>query len=272
MSFAQENALLWEVSKKKSKTSYLFGTIHSQDPRVISFAQEILPYLYECSAYAGEIIMDPGSALAMMPYLFEKDKSKQCKNVLSEKEYDQVENMLIERLGEGMTFLLPYMSPYMTALIMSVPHNDPDKPLGFLDIYLQEKADSMQFDLISLESIEGQFTYIQTIDIEAQKAHLLKLLDEKEDIDDALEEITMIYLSQDLKAMAKELQEAGREDPLFSDQFMIERNLIHAEGMMETMKEQKTFTAVGAAHLPGETGILQLLQNEGYKIRAVLID
>jgi uncharacterized protein YbaP (TraB family) len=35
------------------------------------------------------------------------------------------------------------------------------------------------------------------------------------------------------------------------------------------MKKQKTFTAVGAAHLPGELGILNLLRQEGYRITPV---
>lgn len=267
--FAQENSLLWEISKKRSHTSYLFGTIHSKDERVQSLAQGVLPYLNKSKAYAGEIILDPTDALAILPYLYEKNPDKRCKQVLNDDEYEQISSLFSERIGPEMQFLLPFMSPYMAALMLSIPASEFGEASDFLDVYLQEKADSLGHELISLETIGSQFAYIQAIEIQRQKEHLLQLLLEKNSIDDEMEAILFMYLSQDLVAIAQALAEASDQDPLFSAKFINERNLIHANGMMKAMKEFKTFTALGAAHLPGEKGVISLLREAGYTVRAI---
>lgn len=42
-----------------------------------------------------------------------------------------------------------------------------------------------------------------------------------------------------------------------------------ADRMEEHMKEMPVFTAVGAGHLPGQKGIIQLLRNKGYSVTPV---
>ncbi|MFT4969857.1 MAG: hypothetical protein ACI9O4_001608 [Chitinophagales bacterium] len=265
----EENALLWEISKKRVKTSYLYGTIHSQDQRVIHLAKGALPFLYQCDAYAGEIMLDPNDAFAAFPFLIEKNKTKRCKSVFDKDQYEQIEELVKESLGKEMLLVLPFMSPYMTALMLSIPPSMTENSEAFLDVYFQGKADSMGHELISLETLASQFAYIQKIEISAQKNYLLEFLEEKEDIDSSFEEILLMYLAEDLAAISQELINARQEDPLFTDEFMKSRNQIHFQGMIAAMKKQKTFTAVGAAHLPGELGILNLLRQEGYRITPV---
>ena len=43
-----------------------------------------------------------------------------------------------------------------------------------------------------------------------------------------------------------------------------------AERMDKIIQEQKTFMAVGALHLPGENGVIELLRKYGYQVRPVL--
>ena len=266
---AQENALFWEINKKKHKTSYLYGTIHVVDQRAFDFGEEVLPALYKCKAYAGEIIMQPEDAFAIIPYLFERDKSKRCKTVLSEEEYAKLEKVVEERLGKEMRLFLPSMSPYIAALLLLSPTDFSDNPQTlFLDQYLQEKADSLGKTLIGLERIKSQMAYIQNIEIEAQKTYLLKVLEE-DNAEADFEKIIAIYLAEDLEKIQELIVEASKEDPLISDEFLIGRNYIHVEGIMTAMKKQSTFVAIGAAHLPGEEGVIALLRKEGFTVRPI---
>ena len=269
---AQENALLWDISKEGYHTSYLYGTIHLSDKRVFQFGDSVLPKLYECDAYAGEIILQPEDMLKMLPYFYEKDTKKQCKNVLNEAEYQLVSNAFKEKLGEQMLIVLPIMSPYMVSILISYPsseESDTAQPKYYLDMFLQEKADSLDKKLISLESVESQFAYINSIDIKEQKAHLLKVVKEKEANDDGIEEMIQIYENEDIAALKALLLKYEDEDPIMNEDFMIERNFIHKNGMIKAMEEQSTFTAVGAAHLVGEKGIIELLRLEGFYVTPI---
>ena len=266
---AQENSLLWEISKKRYKTSYLFGTIHSSDSRVFSFGETVLPALYKCKAYAGEIIMQPEDALAILPYLFEKDKTKQCKNVLNEEEYALVSAAFSEKLGKEMLFMLPSMTPYLASIMIGIPNEYTEENPYFLDMYLQEQADSLHKKLISLESIENQYSYINSIEIEKQKNHLLKIVNNMDSHIDDIEELLAIYLKGDLKGIEALLSSGEDEDPIMTPKFMIERNETQVKGIIAAMLEQSTFIGVGAAHLPGENGLLRLLEENGFTIRPI---
>ncbi len=271
--FAQENALLWEISKRGYKTSYLFGSIHLSDENIIDFGDKVLPYLYKCDAYAGEIIIDPNDMFVMLPYLIEKDSSKQCGKVLSEEELKEVKLVISEKLGEEMNLLVPFMSPYIVASLLASPNEAQEGSSAlFLDMYLQEKADSLGKKLISLESVKSQMAYIQKIDGEEQKLHLLSMLEQKDSLDHEIDDLMAIYLAQDLTKIKALLLTAADEDPLFTDGFMEDRNSLQAEGIMASMKSKRVFTAIGAAHLPGEDGVIQLLRNAGFKLEPIPIN
>lgn len=270
---AQENALLWEIKKKKHQQSYLFGTIHSQDTRVLDFAKQVLPYIQTQEAYAGEIILKPQDALAILPFLFEKDSTKQCIHVFSEEEYDRLAERFTEQMGKEMLLILPRMSPYIAGMLLSMPPTETEDPgFNFLDMVLQNYADEQGLDLISLESIASQMAYFQEIDAQKQKDYVLDLLDAEENAGEDLEELISIYLNQDIQSMFEEWESTKHEDPLFSDKFMMERNQLQFEGMVESMKTKKTFTAVGAAHLPGEMGLIQQLLDAGFKLKPVPLE
>jgi len=266
---AQENSLFWEISKKKYKTSYLYGTIHSTDSRVFSFGESVLPSLFKCKAYAGELIMQPEDIYAIVPYLFERDAAKQCKNILSKEEYFNLESLVEAKLGKEILLILPKTSPYIASLLLISPNDYSENPATiFLDIFFQEKADSLGKKLIGLETVKSQMAYIQNIEINAQKAHLLRVMKEDSSRED-FEEIIAIYLAEDLKKIQELTLLASDEDPLITDDFIIGRNYIHKDGIIAAMKEQSTFIAIGAAHLPGEEGVIALLENAGFTLKAI---
>ena len=268
--FAQGNALLWEINKKNHQKSYLFGTIHSQDSRVIEFAEQVLPFIRSQEAYAGEIILQPEDAFAILPFLFEKDSAKQCIHVFSAKEYQRLAQRFEEQLGKEMLIILPYMSPYLAGILLCTPSSESEElGFNFLDINLQNYADEHGLELISLESIASQMAYFQNMDVQKQKDFVLKLLNTEENTVEDLEELITIYLNQNIQRLIEEIEASREDDPLFSENFLIERNLLQFKGMVEAMKTKKTFTAVGAGHLPGKSGLIELLRNAGFELKPI---
>lgn len=270
---SQDNALLWEINKKNHQKSYLFGTIHSQDSRVIEFAEQVLPFIRSQEAYAGEIILQPEDAFAILPFLFEKDSAKQCIHVFSAKEYQRLAQRFEEQLGKEMLIILPYMSPYLAGILLSTPSSESEElGFNFLDINLQNYADEHGLELISLESIASQMTYFQNMDVQKQRDFVIKLLNSEENTAEGLEKLIRIYLNQDIRRLLEEIEATRQDDPLFSEDFLIERNLLQLEGMVEAMKTKKMFTAVGAGHLPGKSGLIELLRHAGFELKPILLE
>ncbi|MRU16069.1 TraB/GumN family protein [Roseovarius sp. A21] len=59
---------------------------------------------------------------------------------------------------------------------------------------------------------------------------------------------------------------AMQDFALFEQKMLTDRNLSWVERLLEQAQDQKVFAAVGAAHLPGEVGVLRLLEDEGFTI------
>jgi hypothetical protein len=53
------------------------------------------------------------------------------------------------------------------------------------------------------------------------------------------------------------------------DRLLRQRNLLMLERMQLRLKEGNAFIAVGAMHLPGEEGLLQLLRRAGYRVTSI---
>jgi uncharacterized protein YbaP (TraB family) len=60
--------------------------------------------------------------------------------------------------------------------------------------------------------------------------------------------------------------DAMEDFKLFEQKMLTDRNASWVERLLEQTRGQKVFAAVGAAHLPGEVGVLWLLQEEGFEV------
>lgn len=269
--FGQENALLWKLEKDNYPTSYLFGTIHRNDSVIIDFVQDFLPYVDECDIFASEILMDDASMLKVMPYLIEKDTSKQIQHLYTDEEYAYIEKYFTDLLGKEMQLIIPYMSPYIASFLI-YPSEETIENRPFVDLLFHDRAAENGLLLIGLESIESQMQYIINIDILDQKNHLWSLLQDEALIKETLVDITELYTNQDLDGLLAYIQLEAKEDPLITDTFLNERNLIQFENALSAMEESAIFIAVGAAHLPGEKGLIELFKQEGFQVSAVIID
>lgn len=87
------------------------------------------------------------------------------------------------------------------------------------------------------------------------------------------DDITKAYFAQDLKAvndaMEEKLNNSCDATPEERNELVYNRNTDWVKKMPEIMKKKSTLFAVGAGHLPGEKGVLELLKKAGYKVESV---
>lgn len=250
--------LLWRISGKDLKQpSYLFGTMHVKDKRVFNFSDSVMLAIQKCQSFALEV--QPDSAMRLLFNIWGKnDTTLDLHKLLSEKEYAELAKRFEKRNGYKMR---DDMSPLMAeSMLSNDDYGKPDDKESFIDAYLYGIARTMNKTICGLENTSQQMNKMMGSP-DAVKARLLYLLDSGAGED--REDMVNIYSSGNLDAISNYV------DKYLVDSEMMARNKVMAGSIIRTMHEKTLFAAVGAAHLPGDNGVIALLRKEGYTVTAV---
>jgi uncharacterized protein YbaP (TraB family) len=116
-----------------------------------------------------------------------------------------------------------------------------------------------------LETIQFQMNLLSEVSNEEQiKMLLLGLTKDNSEFNKLLD----TYLKKDINQLGTLMNNADLS-PEFYSNFIIKRNQKWIPIISELIQKKSTFIAVGAAHLPGKEGVLNLLQEAGYKITPI---
>ncbi|MCS7075191.1 MAG: TraB/GumN family protein [Bacteroidia bacterium] len=275
-SFAQQKGLLWEISGNGlTQKSYLFGTMHVTDERVFNFPNGFKSAFDACQAFAMELNLDsaqnPTQALALMQYMMMKD-GRTLKDLVSKKDYQKVESFFNKHSPNVPFAMMSMMKPIF---LMSIVEQAKPKPLGArdqpLDKYLASLAKDAQKPIIGLETLQEQMQALDVISVEEQAKQLVKAIKGAEKMkknDKTMDELMKYYLAGDLTKLYQ-LSQKKDVKPEAQQALIIKRNLNMVDRIDARIKSTSVFIAVGALHLPGEQGILRLLERKGYTLKSI---
>jgi uncharacterized protein YbaP (TraB family) len=257
-SLAQENkgaySLLWQISGKGlKKPSYLFGTMHLRDSRVFEFSDSVLAKLDACEGFAIEI--HPDSLVGgRFSYIYYDEKGVPVSSVVRDSS------------GLGLEEL-KYHTPYIVRSFYERSRRwDLDKPV-FLDAYLFNLAKKQGKKTLAVETIEEHLNladHVSAIDIGLKFKFKLNLFSNDDESDDYID----VYRSGNIYKLDSFMQRSWyNKASLFN--ILDKRNFVMARRADSLVQIRSTFIAVGAAHLPGENGLISLLKKKGYTVKRV---
>ncbi len=271
-SYEYEDALLWKIDGNGlAQSSYLYGTIHLIDAETFFWPKGTLAAFDESEEIVFEIdlndMMDMSAGMSMLTKAFMKD-GKSLKDLYSKEDYKIVKDHFDE-MGLPM-FLIQKIKPMFLTVFAS---GDMEMGQGFGD-GSSVKSYEMEFfsiaqeakkEMDGLESIDYQLSVFDSIPYEDQASMLLETIKTSDTEDDSFKEMVQMYLDQDINKMVSSISE---EEGIggFEDILLYNRNKNWIPIMSEKMKVQKTFFAVGAGHLGGKDGVIDLLMKEGYTL------
>ena len=146
-------------------------------------------------------------------------------------------------------------------------------PANLIDTYFQNEALKKGKAVRGFESADFQMKILYGAPLEEQVTGLMCFVDNFQDMTEMAEFITAAYFAQDLNLLEElnleEQEGACAGSPEDNDKLIYNRNANWVKAMPAIMSEKPTFFAVGAFHLCGERGVLNLLENAGYKIEGV---
>lgn len=265
------NSLFWEISGNGlTEPSYLYGTMHTQDERVFQFKEGVMDAFNHAEIYAMEINVDSVDQVALLSKLI-MDSTHSLKTLLTESEYTMVSDFFRDSLRQPL-FLFEKMQPLFTAQMVSLRDLEAQQA-DALDIYFFKEAKKQKKQTIGLEKTMEQIDAFSAISYELQAKGLVDAVrDYGKEGELDMDAMMKYYVEGNLDKLLEMTTEYDDEDEemskIFNDVFLVKRNHNMADRAEPFIKKGSTFIAVGAAHLPGEEGIIELLRKKGYKVIA----
>jgi uncharacterized protein YbaP (TraB family) len=263
-----KQGLLWEIVTPGQPVSYLFGTIHSEDSRVVELPAIVNTTLKAADTLVLEAPVDSQTETISFQAMLFTDSTRLPK-VLSPELYQRTLKVMVER-GFSQQ-VVNALKPWAISIILSVPK--PDTGL-FLDLFLMQLANAQSIPVWSLETVGEQLAILDGFSLNEQVQMLKDTLNELPEITALHEQLIRAYLDRDLARLVSISEQSVGMGSVelsekLSDQVIVQRNKRMVDRMEPMLLKGKVFVAVGALHLPGEEGILSLLVARGHQVKAI---
>ena len=180
----------------------------------------------------------------------------------------------MQRLNAYMDKMTPMALSTQLQVVQYMKLTPGFNPMDLIDAYWQKAAAKAGKKVAGLESIDFQIaTLYKGATLERQKQQLLCMVDNADYYSLQMKELTAAYFAQNLPALQEITDEKMGNmcdsTPEEEAALIYDRNSAWVEKIPTMMAEAPTLFVVGAAHLPGEKGVLELLKAKGYTIEAV---
>lgn len=266
---AQERTLLWKVSES-DKSIFLLGSIHYLRKENYPLNQAILDAFDVSERLVLEIDLQNTPAGAAQRLTLEKaiyrDGSNLAQNV--GQETYQLATKRAAELGIDMQ-VVQSMKPWFVALTMlavKLQRMGLDPKLG-VDHHLAERAKRDGKPTSGLETLEFQLGIFDQLSKREQELMLRETAGELERIDKNVKDIVESWLKGDGERLATLLLAGMRQYPELQQKLVIERNRRWLDQIAKLVEQgSNAMVVVGAAHLVGQEGIVDMLKARGLSV------
>lgn len=279
--------VLWKIETDGAAPSHVLGTMHSDDERVLDLPDAADAAFAAADTVALEVLIAEPEAAAelgmkLAPELIITDGRTLDQLIGSER---------METVAKGVartTGMPPaaarLLKPWVAYLLLSVPapRLGPDgQKLPTLDIQIERDARAQGKQVAALETIDEQVALFRSSDVEREILLLTELVDAARArggiapyVDALFGLVVDLYEDGEIGMILEVTRppmppdEAAAVDMIL-DQLLFQRNIVMADRMEGLLARGNAFIAIGAAHLPGEQGVINLLAEKGYSVTLV---
>lgn len=265
---AVTSSLLWEIKGLKQKNSaFIFGTMHLMDDSHFYFPKKLEKIILNVETVCLEI-NDIQRTQLNPNLLFLNEGSFLAK--LRESAMDSICNWASAKLlmnREQFTTNFSKAKPFLLFQLIlqsELPANLQSQELA-IEKLLQTKKNKQT---IGLETVEDQLALFDDLPFESQTNLIMTEIAAESDVLINFTNLQENYLEQNVEKI-HDLLLKENTDSIFNIRFIDERNLSWVKKMIPMISSQSTLFAVGAGHLGGENGILNLLRKEGFTLTPI---
>lgn len=258
------NSLLWEISGKDMKRpSYLFGTIHLVCKQDYIWTPIMQKALKSSKEVCFEMNMGDPSLMMKIAMGMIDNSGKTLKDYFNKNDYNLIEKFVKDSLGMSLD-MFQQMKPAVLLSLFTTNIVSCKNPVSY-ETNILDAAQKLKLQTSGLEEPEEQISLFNSLQTDSIVKELLEMINnfsaERKDYSKMIAEYRHQNLPQLYKIIEETKQEGGD-----TKTFLDDRNKKWIERMEEKMDQQSVFFAVGAGHLWGENGLINLLRIEGYTV------
>ena len=267
VSAQQQQGLLWQISGKNlSRPAYLFGTIHIYDSTLYEVPKAPFGLLDKVDKVYFEMDYGKIDPVEMSKAFFITDRSQYVNALLDVESLAKLDKMIdnsdmAKMFGERIYSVKPIL---LFPLLTTVQGKS-----TALDMELYTAALARHQVIGGLETLNEEMQAIDGISIPAQIIMLKQALASDRSGDELLVALTTAYTTQDGEQLTKALNHYMPTDLNADDLLRLKRNYTMAEKIDSVLQKETPLIAIGAAHLWGTTGLVEMLRKKGYTLTSI---
>lgn len=260
------NTLLWEISGKDLKEpSYLFGTMHILCAEDAHLSERMKEIIKNTDVIYFELDMDDmQEMMGALQYLRMNDGQK-ISELLTKEEYAKVEAYFKENNFPMPLSIMNRFKPYFVSSLIGEQMLTCEQKNG-MEMQIMNESKKYKKDIKGLESTKFQASIFDSIPYDKQAKDLVNYIDSIDNYKKVMLEMVDVYRAQDLVRMDSLMHKSDPGMEEYMDILLYDRNRRWVEDMPKLMNGKTVLFAVGAGHLPGEAGVINLLRLAGYTV------
>jgi uncharacterized protein YbaP (TraB family) len=263
------NTLLWRISGRNlAKPSYLFGTIHLLCANDIDLSETLKKAINETDKVYLELDMDNLFEMMQAVQKMKMRNDTTLSDLLSESDYKKVKTFFASKSSIIPFSILETYKPMLAASMIMQTSTECDNAVSMEQIIMQEAKENKK-EIKGMETMAYQLSIFDSIPYEVQAKQLLAFISDNDTEDKAskeYDEMASAYRNQDLSKLEALINKEEFGIGNFADLLLYNRNKNWVITMDKIFANNSAVIAVGAGHLPGEKGVINLLKKAGYKV------
>lgn len=262
-----DKSLLWKISGNELKqASYIYGTIHITCDATLPL--KVVNAMANTQQLYLELDMDDESMqMQMMGKMMMKD-GVTMQSLASPEDFKLVDTFLTENVGLSAK-MLNTIKPFMVSAMLYPKMID--CPMQSVESELMKISAAQKEEIFGLETVADQLQVFDAIPYKEQMDELIRTAKGGMNEDKTeLQILLAIYKSEDIDAMIQFTKDSENKlTSKYDDVLLNDRNQNWISKIRSVSAEKPTFFGVGAAHLGGEKGVINLLRKQGFKVEAI---
>ncbi|NCI46988.1 TraB/GumN family protein [Sediminibacterium soli] len=262
-------SLLWEITGNGlTRPSYLFGTMHVSNKMAFHLSDSFYHAIASCSTVSLEL--DPKQWQSEMFRL----QQSQTAMVLYQRVPSDYINERSFRLNSRYAADIKRALSEEPYVINGLLYRTADGQSNFqentyLDLYVYQTARKLGKKATGVENyMESERIQLEAREDMMRARNRIRVNFNNENPYEIQRRIQEAYRRGDL-SMLDSLSQLTGSNEAFNEKFLYGRNDIQANSIDSIIRKESLFVAVGAAHLPGKRGVIELLRRKGYTLRPV---
>jgi len=268
----ESKTLLWKISGNGiEKPSYLFGTIHMLCKEEAFLSTNFVNAIKNADRVYFELDMDNLFDMLGAMTKMKMNNDTTLADLLSPEDYKRIKEYFESKKSMLPFSVLETYKPLIASSLIMESAMNCDQQVA-MEQLIMEEAKKYSKKIEGLETTAYQMSIFDSIPYKVQVQELLKMINTGDDQDKGNEEYNELmdaYREQDLEKLGRLITQSEDGMMLYEDILLNNRNRNWVTKLKTLLPGKPLVIAVGAGHLPGNKGVINLLRKEGFTVTPV---